>query len=454
MYLNPSLSSPFPPIPIQNSVPGVKTVDHNNLSLLNSPIFPEAIPDSIKKIKETINLLCERIKALDAHTGLFLLSHYCSAPRLNYLMRSSPTFYQSPSLIEIDDIVREAATAVTNVTIEKNSWRQASLPTRFGGLGIRRVETLALPCYISSLTKSLDLIRQILPQAIPPKPSQLINAEQVFSTRHPGAKLPTGDLAERQRAWDESICHDEFNNLSSSANQIHNARLLAAATPHSGAWIHALPIPELGLHMDAESIRVAVALRLGAPVCEPHRCRCGTLVDRLGHHGLACHRSLGRLPRHSHLNDIVKRALATAGIPAWLEPAGLDSTDGRRPDGVTVFPFRGGKSLCWDATCVDTFCQTAIGETAHSPGAAANKAEAHKRSHYASLSGSYVFEPVAIETSGVFGKSTSRFISELGHRLTGVTGDKREVSWLRQRLSMAVMRGNAASIKATGTLST
>ena len=191
---------PFPPIPIQNSVPGVKTIDHNNFCLLNSPIFNEAIPDSIKKIKETINLLCERIKALDAHTGLFLLSHYCSAPRLNYLMRSSPTFYQSPSLIEIDNIVREAATAVTNVTIEKNGWRQASLPTRFGGLGIRRVETLALPCYISSLTKSLDLIRQILPQAIPPKPSQLTHAERVFSIRHPGAKLPAGDSAERQRA--------------------------------------------------------------------------------------------------------------------------------------------------------------------------------------------------------------------------------------------------------------
>ena len=154
------------------------------------------------------------------------------------------------------------------------------------------------------------------------------------------------------------------------------------------------------------------------------------------------------------MNDIIKRSLATAGIPAWLEPAGLDLNNGRRPDGVTVYPFRGGKNLCWDATCVDTFCQTAIGETAHTPGSAANKAENHKRSHYASLGNSYAFEPVAIETSGVFGKSTSRFISELGRRLAGVTGDKREVSWLRQRLSIAVMRGNAASIKATGALDT
>ena len=32
----------------------------------------------------------------------------------------------------------------------------------------------------------------------------------------------------------------------------------------------------------------------------------------------------------------------------------------------------------------------------------------------------------------------------------GKTGDRREVSWLRQRLSIAVVRGNAASVLATG----
>ena len=55
------------------------------------------------------------------------------------------------------------------------------------------------------------------------------------------------------------------------------------------------------------------------------------------------------------MNDVVKRALQKAGLPSVLEPPGLDRGDGSRPDGITVFPFSGGKSLVWDCTCVDTF---------------------------------------------------------------------------------------------------
>ena len=84
------------------------------------------------------------------------------------------------------------------------------------------------------------------------------------------------------------------------------------------------------------------------------------MVDRLGHHRLFCRYSAERLPRHANLNDVVKRALAVAGIPSWLEPVGLDRGDGRRPDGVTVFPYSRGRALCWDATCIDTFSQASL----------------------------------------------------------------------------------------------
>ena len=122
------------------------------------------------------------------------------------------------------------------------------------------------------------------------------------------------------------------------------------------------------------------------------------MVGELGLHGLSCRYSAGRLPRHSNLNDVVKRALATAGMPSWLEPLGLDRGDGRRPDGLTVFPFSGGRSLCWDATCVDTYSQSAIIDCALSPGAAAAAAEARKRDRCSGLVDRYRFEPVVVET--------------------------------------------------------
>ena len=229
---------------------------------------------------------------------------------------------------------------------------------------------------------------------------------------------------------------------------------MAAKEPYSGAWLGAVPLPTLGLHLDDSSVRVSVALRLGATICEPHACRCGQRVDSLGHHGLACRYSAGRLPRHANINDVVKRALATLGIPSLLEPVGLDLRDSRRPDGVTVFPYYQGKSLTWDGTCVDTYCDSSIINSSISPGSAAAAAEESKREKYLALTDRYLFEPVAVETSGVIGPSTMKFVSGLGKRLSIQTGNKQETAWLFQRISMAVVRGNSASITATGCLRT
>ena len=57
--------------------------------------------------------------------------------------------------------------------------------------------------------------------------------------------------------------------------------------------------------------------------------------------------------------------------------------------------------------------------------------------------------PVAIETSGVFGAKTMRFVQELGQRLERVTGEVRSTNFLIQRLSVAVQRGNSASVLGT-----
>ena len=238
--------------------------------------------------------------------------------------------------------------------------------------------------------------------------------------------------------------------MTEEANQLHRARLLAASQPHTAAWLQAVPVPKLGLHLDEESVRVAVALRLGAPICEDHACRlCGRKVDSLGHHGLSCLKSAGRLPRHAHLNEVVRRGLASAGIPAILEPVGLDRGDGKRPDGLTLFPYSAGMCLIWDATCTDTFADSAVIQAALEPGAVASAAEARKIKRYASLSSRYKFSPIAVETSGVLGPVTTTFIKELGRLITARTGDRRETEWLLQRLSIAVVRGNAASVLAT-----
>ena len=134
------------------------------------------------------------------------------------------------------------------------------------------------------------------------------------------------------------------------------ARLLSVSTKESGAWLRALPVTALGLWMDDHTVRVAVGLRLGTAVCGPHSSQlCGTAVDSLGRHALSCRRSTGRHQRHTALNDIIKRGLSAAHVPSRLEPVGLLRSGWKRPDGVTLAPWKSGCLMVWDATC-PVFC--------------------------------------------------------------------------------------------------
>ena len=82
-------------------------------------------------------------------------------------------------------------------------------------------------------------------------------------------------------------------------------------------------------------------------------------------------------------------------------------------------------------------------------GSAAQAAEASKRLKYAGLGSGYSFYTVAIETLGAWGKDAQGLVSELGGRLAALTGDPKSLAFLRQRLGIAMQRGNAAAVRGT-----
>jgi len=65
-----------------------------------------------------------------------------------------------------------------------------------------------------------------------------------------------------------------------------------------------------------------------------------------------------RIAKHQQLNNLVTRALVSAGVPATKEPVGLTCRDGKRPDGTTQIPWRSPKSLVWDVTVVSTLADS------------------------------------------------------------------------------------------------
>ena len=77
----------------------------------------------------------------------------------------------------------------------------------------------------------------------------------------------------------------------------------------------------------------------------------------------------------------------------------------KRPDGLTLVPWQSGKSLCWDVTMICPLAESYVSRAACEAGAAADVAATRKEQKYAELDSRYLFEPIAVETLGVFNTS-------------------------------------------------
>jgi len=62
---------------------------------------------------------------------------------------------------------------------------------------------------------------------------------------------------------------------------------------------------------------------------------------------------------------------------------------------------------------------------------------------YVDLGPRYIFEPVAVETLGVFNASARHLLNDLGRRISLNYGQARETSFLYQRISILVQHFNA-----------
>ena len=429
-----------------NLLPDLKVTNIEDSVILGSPISAQGVRKELNIKLTDLKRMISRLNIIDPHQAFVLLKNSFAIPKMTYLLRSSPAYQQLDLLEEFDTAIRDSMSTITNIDFTDEAWTQVSIPVRYGGLGIRKSSDIALPAYISSALSAYSLVAAILSPVIGLAPFEVTNEIEIWKASGQGLTEPDDESCSKQKAWDVPRIILSKNRLLSNADQFGRARLMAAAQPESGAWASAIPVPSLGTQLCPEELRIAISLRTGSKICENHLCKCKRNADEYGFHLLSCHFNEGRHPRHSAINDIIFRALKSAGIWSMLEPNGLNRGDGRRPDGITVYPFSRGKPLCWDATCVNTFAESLINETAMNVGSAAAKAENAKRLKYPELVNRYRFEPIAIETTGVFGHSTRTIINEIGKLISEKTGDKRETMWLKQRLNIAIQKGNAISI--------
>ena len=61
----------------------------------------------------------------------------------------------------------------------------------------------------------------------------------------------------------------------------------------------------------------------------------------------------------------------------------------------------------------------------------------------------YFLVPIGIESFGSWGSKGHKLIKSIGKKVIEATGEKRSTSYLFQRISMAIQRGNASCVLGT-----
>ena len=146
-------------------------------------------------------------------------------------------------------------------------------------------------------------------------------------------------------------------------------------------------------------------------------------MESTAHHGLSCRRSGGRISRHQSANENFHRALVSGGIPEVLEPVGVAREDGKRPYGMSLIPWEEGRpALSYGILLVVTLWLSAIETKLLWPRRGCGTAESLKIRKYSSLTSTYSFAPICIETMGAWGEGEGYYQKDWTKSAVGYRG--------------------------------
>ena len=178
-----------------------------------------------------------------------------------------------------------------NVTC--SNWKQANLPIKFGGLGLRCSSDQHLAAFISSVESVSPTVVAL--NGMKPTLENEVNANCLVGLQ---------DVDKRTQKIQEKSDQRSLNDLSQATNVREIARLQSLLAPNAGAWL-ITPTSTLGMHLSAEEFQICVKYRPGIPVYDAPRncpfCKNG-VMDIYGDHCLTC-AGRGDIHRHDRLRD-------------------------------------------------------------------------------------------------------------------------------------------------------
>jgi len=120
-----------------------------------------------------------------------------------HTMRAAPCSGHA-ALLKFDELLRDCVCTITNTDLTDVQWIQASLPVKNGGLGVRRVSSLAPSAFLASAAGTRDLQNMILSKCDASVDSAVDNVLVQWSIAHgqPCALPPVGSASSKQQEWD------------------------------------------------------------------------------------------------------------------------------------------------------------------------------------------------------------------------------------------------------------
>ena len=226
-------------------MPNILHIPCKDAVLLGAPIGNESAIDTMLQSKLAVfQRLANRLKTLNAQDALFLLKNCFGMPEVLHVLRCAPC-YNSAVLSQYDTVIKQTLQVILNIDLTESVWSQASLPISHGGLGVRLATDLALPAFLSSVAGSSNLTIRLLPSRLHAasglQDALYITACLEWQTRC-NAVVPDLARLKIQKAWDLPLVNRRLEEVMSAAKtQAGRARLIAAAAPHSGDFLHAVP---------------------------------------------------------------------------------------------------------------------------------------------------------------------------------------------------------------------
>ena len=220
----------------------------------------------VSKLLHRLSVMVNRLADFDdMQSAFFLLRTSFSIVRATHFMRTTPLAQWEKQAKKFDQQIWDAAQGILALPFSEQSWKQACLTPRLGGLGLRKIVDHADIAFSASWWESRSTCRE------------------EWSVR-PDVN---GRLSQKQGSFkkDEEILKKL---MEEAPNQRERRRLERL---QSGAWVCAVPSTHDGVDtvMRPRNFRVAVAMRMGLPVLdEEKRCSlCMQIMDVFGDHG-AC----------------------------------------------------------------------------------------------------------------------------------------------------------------------